>query len=195
MGITRVKKRVWIDDGVNDINGVLVGWIDRTDKVKKDVEAFSPVYKKPEDTSKSLLYKVLGGLFKAAWKVTGSEELANKAFEVSDTIYPKSAIDGFPSGKTVTNVPGQEGTPEYRVVLREDINGKSYYQDQVWKTSDGKSVAEIKSDLEETKQRLNAVRSERDELREEVGREDDSKNQYNDELRDGYFPEEEGGRM
>lgn len=188
MAIIKAKEAVWIDDGVNDNIGTLLGWIDVSDQVDEDknFEAYKYVFMPPTDTNLSWIRKFTGGLWKALYRLTDSEAVASYAYEISDSIIPKPAIDGFPKGKTIDGFEKGKAAPEKRVIIREDADGNSGYRDNAWNDQSGKSTVELEEELEEKKQRLNAARSRIEELEEELGREEDQSVQNNE-----YFPGED----
>lgn len=177
MGVRGNKEAVKIDDWVNDTRGSLIGWIDATEDTPpdKNVKAYRMVYSKHSDSNKSVIQKITSGIAKFLFDGFGS----TWGFEVTDTIYPESAIDGFPDGKTVHGISKEEGTPEKRVILKNDIDGKRSYMNQVGPESKGNSqrVSELKERVNELEMQLDAEETKSHELEEQVDRDKDSKKQ------------------
>lgn len=197
MAIRENKEAVKIDDHVNDIRGTLIGWKDATSETPPGYteEAYRLVYSPHVDSNRSWLYKIGGWILKALHDTTGS----TRGFEVSNTIYPRSGIEGFPNGTTVNGIEREEGTPDKRVVLKNNIDGESPYIDQVGPGSDGERVSDLKETINDLRMQLEAEETKSEELEEEVGRDsDDSRGRqrgggYGPEQYDGYPPEDELG--
>jgi len=175
MGLIQSKEAVWIDDGVWDINGVLVGWDDATDEVPpdKNFEAKYMIYKPPVDSNRSWIYKILGGVAKIAAKFGGKETAENFGFKVSPEPIPKPAINGYPNGKTVDGITKSDDAPDKRVVIEEDMYGNAPYAEKVWgKDRDQESLAQKENRIQELEQRLDAQRGKTEEMKQEVDREE-----------------------
>lgn len=189
MGLRSETEAVWIDDGVWDMNGVLVGWVDATDEVRENVEAFYLVYKEPVDSNKSWIYKLVGGFYKMLFKLRNSKEFAEKGFNVSPEPIPKPGIEGFPNGKTVDAVRKADSSPEKRVIIKEDLDGDAPYAESVWdRDSDSESIAKLKERNEDLRQRLQAEEGKTEELKQENEREkkDGRSNRHSD-----LYPDDE----
>lgn len=177
MGLIQSKEAVWIDDGVWDINGVLVGWLDATDEVPpdKNFEAKYMIYKPPVDSNQSWIYKLFGGIGKLVVKLTGGDKETAKrfGFEVSPEPIPKPAIKGFPEGMTVDGITKSDDSPGKRVVIEEDMDGRAPYAESIWgRDGDSKSTAQLKDRIKELEQRLKAEEGRSQELEQEVQREE-----------------------
>lgn len=195
MGLRDRTEAVWIDDGVWDMNGVFVGWLDGTEDTRKNVEAYYLVYKEPVDSNKSFIYKLLGGLFKIWYSLTGSKDSARRAgLSISPEPIPKAAIEGFPEGKTVDVRNTADSAPEKKIIIREDLDGESAYNDAVWGTesSEGESITELKDKVEDLKQRLRAEEGKTEELKQETERDEPDRRGRNTDLfpDDNRFDEE-----
>lgn len=186
MGI-RNKEAVKIDDWVSDIRGTVVGWIDATDETPPDFneEAYRLVYSKHVGSNKSWITKftsiIASFMFDAFDKPWG--------FQVSDKIYPKSAIEGFPRGTTVSGIEREAGTPDKRVILKNDVQGRRTYMEAVGPETDSQRVSELQSRINELQMKLDAEEGKNQELSEQVDRESDSNRSRN---RTRYGPEEYG---
>lgn len=189
MALRDETEAVWIDDGVWDMNGVFVGWVDGTEDTRKNVEAYYLVYKEPVDSNKSIIYKLLGGMYKIIYNLTDSKDAAERAgLSVSPEPIPKAAIEGFPKGKTVDVRNKADSAPEKRIIIKEDLDGESPYAERVWgkESQDGETIAELKDKVEDLKQRLRAEEGKTEELKEEAERDEpDNRGRHAD-----LFPDE-----
>lgn len=188
MGIRENKEAVKIDDWVHDVRGSLIGWVNATDEAPADFngEAVRMVYSPHSDASKSWLKKLFAGVARFAFDAFGS----TYGFEVTDDIYPKNAIDGYPDGMTVNGFSKEIGTPDKRVILRNNVEGQRKYMDAVGPESDNidKTRSELQERIDELEMMLEAEESKNDELSEQVDREEGSSNNG----MHGYGPEEYG---
>lgn len=191
MGIRENKEAVKIDDWVSDIRGSFIGFEDATEETPPDYneEAFRVVYSKHNDVGNSILgqfmgkiVSVVGGFFYDALGKTW-------AFEVSETIYPRSAIEGFPNGTTVTGIPREVSTPDKRVVLKNNINGERPYMDKIGPESDSELVSKKQERINELEQMLEAEEGKTHELEQQVDRDEDK----NSSRRSSYGPEDYPG--
>lgn len=176
MAIGKNKEAVKIDDWVHDIRGTLIGWIDATDETPPgfNEEAVRVVYAPHSDSSKSIIKKAVAPVGKFLFDAFGD----TTAFEVSDGIYPKSAIEGFPDGTTVHGFRKEVATPEKRVILKNDVDGNRPYMDLVGPESEGnqKKVSELQDKINDLKMQLDAEESKTQELEQQTEREEgDSK--------------------
>lgn len=183
------KEAVKIDDWVSDIRGSFVGWVDATDETPPDFngEAFRLVYSPHVATNKSWIFKVGSVLARLAFEGFGS----TRFLEVSNAVYPKSAIEGFEGGTTVSGVPHDKGTPDKRVVLKNDVEGNRPYMREVGPGNDGddKTKSELQDRINELEMELKAEESKNAELSEDVDREDEKgSSRYGPEYYDGVRP-------
>jgi len=197
MGLIQSKEAVWIDDGVWDINGTLVGWKDATNEVpaNKNFEAKYMIYKPPVDSNRSWIYKVLGGVAKVAVKFGDKSTAKRFGFKVSPEPIPKPAIKGYPNGMTVDGITKSEDAPDKRVVIEEDMYGNAPYAESVWgRDKDSESVAQLKDEIQELEQRLDAQRGKTEEMKQEVDRDEKDnrgRNRHDDFWGDDEYPEGE----
>lgn len=172
MGLKENKEAVKIDDWVHDIRGTLVGWVDATPETPPgfNEEAVRLVYAPHSDSSKSIIKKFVAPVGRFLFDAFGN----TAAFEVSEAIYPKSAIDGYPDGKTVDGFSKEAGTPEKRVILKNDVSGMRSYMDSVGPDSEGnkQKVSELKDKINDLKMQLQAEESKAQELEQEVDRDE-----------------------
>jgi len=194
MGIRENKEAVKIDDWVSDIRGSFIGFEDATEETPPDYneEAFRVVYSKHNDVGNSILgqfmgkiVSVVGGLFYDALGKTW-------AFEVSENIYPKSAIEGFPNGTTVTGIPREVSTPDKRVVLKNNIAGERPYMDKIGPESDSELVSKKQERINDLEQQIEAMEGKTHELEQQVDRDEDkngSRSRYGPDHYNGMNPE------
>lgn len=165
------KEAVKIDDWVNDIRGSFICWIEATDETPATVNenCYRMVYSPHKDSGASLVYKFVGVVGKILVKLGRKD---NFAFEVSETIYPRSAIEGFDGGTTVSGVPREKGTPDKRVILRNDVHGNRPYMSQVGPGSEGieKTKSELQGRINELEMEIDALEGQAHELEEQVDR-------------------------
>jgi len=182
------EEAVKIDDWVSDIRGSFIGWKDATDETPPDFngEAYRLIYSKHVDGAESYLSKitsVVGRFLFDAFDNTW-------AFEVSDNIYPKSAIEGFNGGKTVSGVKHETGTPDKRVILKNDIDGDRPYMERVGpgNVGDSERISDLKDTINNLRQQLEAEQGKTHELEQQVDRDEDSsqRNSYGPEHYDEY---------
>jgi hypothetical protein len=177
MGFRKDKQAVKIDDWVSDTRGSLIGWIDATEDTPPgyEEEAVKAVYSTHSDVGNSIFGQLLGKMVSVAGRFSFDAFGSTWAFEVTDTMYPKSAIDGYPDGTTVTGIDKEAGTPDKRVVLRNDIHGHRPYMNQVGPGNDG--IEKTKSEMQETinnlQQQLDAEEGKTHELEQQVDRDED----------------------
>lgn len=184
MALRESKEAVKIDDRVRDIRGTFVGWVDATHELPpgKDMEAYRVAYKPYVDVNKSWIMRFYNIVSELVYNTTGKP----MGIEVSNTIYPKSGIEGFNGGTTVEYDNNNEGgAPEKRVILHEDIYGDAPYLEQTGPESDRRQqkVTRLKEKVNDLQMQLQAEEGKSQELEEEVDREKDSSN------RTGYGPE------
>lgn len=191
MGVRENKEAVKIDDWVSDIRGSFIGWIDATDELPpgKNMEAYRIVYSPHVDGNKSWLAKFVSIVGRFLWDVREN----TWAFEVSDNIYPRAGIEGFEGGTTVTGIESESGTPDKRVILREDVDGNRPYMNQVGPGSEGisKTKTELQEKVNELQQALEAEEGKSHELEQQVDRDSDS-NRSRNRRGGAYSPEEYG---
>jgi hypothetical protein len=178
MGIRENKEAVKIDDWVSDLRGTLIGWQDATDETPPNYneEAYRVVYSKHDDVGNSIVGRFIGKIVSIVGGFAFDAFGKTYAFEVSDKIYPKSGIEGFPNGMTVSGISREVGTPDKRVILKNDIVGNRPYMSQVGPGNDG--IEKTKSELQETindlRQQLDAEEGKTHELEQQVDRDKDS---------------------
>lgn len=184
MGFRKDKQAVKIDDRVNDIRGTLVGWIEATDETPPNVneEAYRIVYSTHKDRNVPILHNLLSAISK--WVFKNTEKTLG--LEKSEEIYPRSAIEGYPDGKTVNNIKKEAGTPDKRVILHNNIRGESTYMDETGPESQRGKISELKQKINDLEMALEAEESKSHELEEQVDRENDSNSRNR---RSDYYPE------
>lgn len=175
MGIRENKEAVKIDDWVSDIRGSLIGWKDATSETPPDFndEAYRVVYSKHDDVGHGIIGQFLGKIVSVVGGFFYDALGKTWAFEVSDNIYPKSAIKGFPSGTTVSNIQREVGTPDKRVILQNDVNGDRPYMDEVGPESDSELVSQKQERINELEQQIEAMEGKTHELEQQVDRDED----------------------
>lgn len=181
------KEAVKIDDWHNDIRGTLIGWVDATDECPADFNGVGKrvVYAPHSDSSKSLLKKLTAPVAKFLFDAFDDPS----GFKVSNSIYPKSAIDGYPNGMTVNGMDmSEEGTPDKRVILKNTVEGDRSYMEQVGPGSQGnkQKVSELKDRINELEMALQAEEGKSHELEQEVDREEGKSKRR----RTGWGPED-----
>lgn len=194
MGIRENKEAVKIDDWVSDIRGTLIGFEDATEETPPNYneEAFRVVYSKHNDVGNSILGQFIGKIVSVFGGFFYDSLGSTWAFEVSENVYPKSAIEGFPDGTTVTGIPREISTPNKRVVLKNNVDGDRPYMDAVGPGSDGERVSDLKETINDLRQQLEAEEGKNHELEQQVDRDKDksgSRSRYGPESYDGMSPE------
>ena len=188
MAIRENKHTVHIDDWVDDIRGSFVGWIQADLPAGSKKEGYRVIYYPVGDANKSWMYKFSTIIGKVAYNVLGDEAVNYTGLKVSDSIYPRSAIEGFNGGVTFSNPNNADDVPHRRVVLKHDINGEAPYAEEF---APGNVQTEAKlADLEEEnkklKQELQAQDIELDELQNK--KEDDDSNSGQNRRNDRFNP-------
>jgi hypothetical protein len=177
---TKNKEAVKIDDWHRKNEGTLIGWINATSETPPSYngEAFRYVYAPHRDSNERWLTKFIAPLGRFLFDAFGD----TRFFEVSDDIYAKSAIEGFPDGTTLDNVKKDDGTPDKVVILRNAIGSKRDYFDAY-----GPGNSEIEKTKDELQEKINSLQQELEaeedkthELEQQVDRDEGSSNSRND---------------
>lgn len=195
MGVTDEKEAVKITDCVNDHRGTLIGWVDASNRTKNQ-EAYQPVFYEHKSTSKSwfLKFTTIGG--KLLYKVFGEDAVNYSNIVISDTAYPRSAIEGFPNGVMFNEAQDTAGVPEKRVVLKHDIDGNAPFAEKYLPGSpkDSKRVTELEKEKQELRDEIDAMKANMSDLQVQVGEDDDTDNRGGTEelqiLEDGFEEDE-----
>lgn len=194
MAIRENKQAVKIDDWVSDIRGTFIGFEDATDETPPDYneEAYRVIYSKHDDVGDSILGKFFGKIVTVVGSFAYDAFGSTYAFEVSENIYPKSAIEGFPRGTTVTGIPREVSTPDKRVVLKNNVKGDRPYMDKVGPEVDAERVSDLKERINELEQMLEAEEGKAHELEQQVDRDKDKsggRSRYSPDHYDEMNPE------
>jgi len=180
MGLNDDKEAVKITDCVNDHRGTLIGWVNANERMPtgSKQDGYRMVFYPHKSTSKSFVYKFTTVFGKILYNIMGEQASNITGMKVTDTVYPKSAIEGFPKGKMFNDGKSQEGVPEKRVILKHDKKKEAPFAEKYLPGSpdDSKRITELEEDLREKDQKIRALKSEKDDLDVQVGEEDDTDN-------------------
>lgn len=186
MPITENNFTVHIEDWVNGIKGSFIGWIPAHDKMPADSneEAYQMVYYPVGDANKSWMYKFSTIVGRVLFNVLGDDAVNYTGMKVTDTVYPKSAIEGFQGGVSFNNPNNADDVPSRRVILYHDKDGNAPYAEKFapGNTDAQAKIQELKDEKSDLKQKLDAADIQLDELDNKKEKDDDNNGQRRDDF-------------
>jgi hypothetical protein len=166
MAIRENKHTVHIEDWVNGIKGSFINWTPGQMPADKNEAGYRMIYYPVGDANKSWMYKFTTIIGKIAYNIFGEEAVNYTGLKVTDTVYPRSAIEGFNGGVTFTNPNNADDVPHRRVVLKEDKHGNAPYAEEFapGNRKTESKLSELQEENKKLKQALQAQDIELDEL-------------------------------